>query len=63
MRAEYNSDVHLNDIYLDVEDKCYMCEHSDICPLLGAVETNAVYLASNTMEIRECEMFTQYRLN
>ena len=50
MKAVYNEEVKLNDVYLDKADKCYMCANQDICPLIGAIETNFVYMAMQAIE-------------
>lgn len=57
MRAEYNEEVKLNDVYLDKQDKCYMCFNQDICPLIGAIETHFVYMSKNENFVDECALF------
>lgn len=57
MRVVYNEELKLNDIYLDKDDKCYLCSHQDICPLINALETHFVYIAMNEANVHKCEMF------
>lgn len=57
MKAVYNNEVKLNDVYLDKADRCYMCANQDICPLVGAIETNFVYMAMQDSTVEKCEMF------
>ena len=57
MKAVYNDEVKLNDVYLDKADGCYMCANQDICPLIGAIETNFVYMAMQDSNVENCELF------
>lgn len=55
-------DKQLN-LYAEEEDLCYLCKNIEICPLLAAVQGEAVVLRYAHIEINRCGMYEEYTLS
>jgi hypothetical protein len=45
------------EVYAEPEDKCYLCQNVLLCPLLSAIQNEAVFLHYENLEIEKCGMF------
>jgi len=50
-------------VYAEEEDLCYLCCYVDICPLLAAVQNEAVVLRYESIGIEKCGMYEEFTFN
>ena len=50
-------------IYAEDNDLCYLCVQSEICPLLSAIQFEAVVLRYENVDITKCAMFKEITLD
>ena len=50
-------------IYAEDNDLCYLCVHTEICPLLSAIQFEAVILRYENIDIAKCGMFKEITLD
>jgi len=47
-------------LYAEEEDLCYICSHVEECPLLSALQDEAVVLRYESIEVENCGMYKEY---
>jgi hypothetical protein len=47
-------------LYTEDCDLCYLCSHLEVCPLLAALQDEAVVLRYESIEVEKCGMFKEF---
>lgn len=56
-----NFDKKIN-LYAEEEDSCYICANMEMCPLIAALQDEAVILRYENIEVGKCAMYKEYTL-
>jgi len=54
---EFDKKINL---YAEEEDICYLCSRLEICPLLAALQDEAVVLRYDAIGIEKCGMYKEF---
>jgi len=63
MYADVDKQDNAVNVYAEEDDLCYLCTYVDVCPLLAAVQNEAVVLRYESIGIEKCGMYEEYRFN
>ena len=55
----FNQELNL---YAEYEDLCYICRNVEFCPLLAAIQQEAVVLRYESIGVDNCGMYDEFRL-
>ena len=47
-------------LYAEEEDLCYLCTRMELCPLLAALQDEAVVLRYENIEVLTCGMYKEF---
>ena len=48
-------------VFAEETDMCNICANADICPLIGALENEAVVLRYENIEVENCPLYEEFR--
>lgn len=50
-------------LFAQEEDLCYICSNLEVCPLLAAIQDEAVVLRYENVEVEKCGMYKEISLD